>query len=127
MPSTSKAAAVRTPDASSFLNWAESAYPNYFPTSESNKSIDVWTYRYYPKTDIYLGTNTTGDVLGLVGMAVTMRIDYSLYRRLAYPILGLSTTLLAAVLVVGVRVNGVLIAFAITGFAFALVLAVRKR
>ncbi|MBK7050193.1 MAG: CotH kinase family protein [Rhodoferax sp.] len=67
VPSTSKAAAVRTPDASSFLNWAESAYPNYFPTSESNKSIDVWTYRYYPKTDIYLGTNTTGDVLGLVG------------------------------------------------------------
>jgi cell division protein FtsW len=45
-------------------------------------------------------------LLGLVGMAVTMRIDYSLYRRLAYPILGLSTTLLAAVLVVGVRVNG---------------------
>jgi cell division protein FtsW len=39
-------------------------------------------------------------------MAVTMRIDYSLYRRLAYPILGLSTTLLAAVLVVGLRVNG---------------------
>jgi cell division protein FtsW len=45
-------------------------------------------------------------LLGLVGMAVTMRIDYSLYRRLAYPILGLSTTLLTAVLVVGVRVNG---------------------
>ena len=33
-------------------------------------------------------------LLGLVGMAVTMRIDYSLYRRLAYPILGIATLLL---------------------------------
>jgi cell division protein FtsW len=45
-------------------------------------------------------------LLGLSGMAVTMRIDYSIYRRLAYPILGLATTLLSAVLVLGVRVNG---------------------
>lgn len=60
-------AAVRTPDAISFLNWAESAYPNYFPPAQSNKYLDVWTYRYYPKTDIYLGTNTSGEVLGLVG------------------------------------------------------------
>ncbi len=45
-------------------------------------------------------------LLGLVGMALTMRIDYSLYRRLAYPILGVATALLGAVLVVGVRVNG---------------------
>ena len=45
-------------------------------------------------------------LLGLVGMAVTMRIDYSLYRRLAYPILGVATLLLSAVLVVGSRVNG---------------------
>jgi hypothetical protein len=62
-----KAAIARTPDASSFLNWAESAYPNYFPSAQSNKILDVWTYRYYPQTDIYLGTNTSGDVLGLVG------------------------------------------------------------
>lgn len=45
-------------------------------------------------------------LLGLVGMALTMRIDYSLYRRLAYPILGTATLLLSAVLVVGARVNG---------------------
>lgn len=45
-------------------------------------------------------------VLGLVGMALSMRIDYSLYRRLAYPILGFATLLLGAVLVIGSRVNG---------------------
>lgn len=64
---TPRQAAARTPDATSFLNWAESAYPNYFPPPQSNKTLEVWTYRYYPQTDIYLGTNTSGDVLGLVG------------------------------------------------------------
>ena len=67
VPTPRQAAAARTPDASSFLNWAESAYPNYFPPAQSNKALDVWTYRYYPQTDIYLGINTGGDVLGLVG------------------------------------------------------------
>lgn len=66
VPAARSAASARTPDASSFLNWAESAYPGYFPTPQANQSIDVWTYRYYPQTDIYLGTNTSGDVLGLV-------------------------------------------------------------
>jgi hypothetical protein len=67
-PTPRIAAAVRTPDATSFFNWAESAYPGYFPApTQSNKTIDVWTYRYYPQTDIYLGANTSGDVLGLVG------------------------------------------------------------
>lgn len=64
---TPRQAAIRTPDAYNFLNWAESAYPNFFPSAQSNKTIDVWTYRYYSQTDIYLGTNTNGDVLGLVG------------------------------------------------------------
>ncbi len=64
---TPRQAAARTPDATSFLNWAESAYPSYFPGAQANKTLDVWTYRYYPQTDIYLGTNTSGDVLGLRG------------------------------------------------------------
>jgi hypothetical protein len=67
MPRPRQAVTVRTPDASSFLNWAESAYPSYFPGAQANKTLDVWTYRYYPQTDIYLGTNTSGDVLGLRG------------------------------------------------------------
>lgn len=66
-PARRFATVVRTPDVSSFFNWAELAYPSLFEAPQSNQSVDVWTYRYYPKTDIYLGTNTTGDVLGLVG------------------------------------------------------------
>ena len=58
-------------------------------------------------------------LLGLVGMAVTMRIDYSLYRRLAYPILGVATLLLSAVLVVGSRVNGARRWFLRTAFVSA--------
>ena len=67
LPTAKRAASVRVLDASSFLNWAELTYPSLFEAPQSNKTIDVWTYRYYPKTDIYLGTNTSGDVLGLVG------------------------------------------------------------
>lgn len=67
VPTPRQAAAVRTPDASSLFNWAESTYPSLFDTPQLNQTLDVWTYRYYPKTDIYLGVNTSGDVLGLVG------------------------------------------------------------
>ena len=67
VPARRMAASAHALDASSFLNWAESAYPALFEAPQSNSTIDVWTYRYYPKTDIYLATNTSGDVLGLVG------------------------------------------------------------
>jgi cell division protein FtsW len=45
-------------------------------------------------------------LLGLTGMAVTMRLDYSFYRRQCYLFLFAATALLLAVLVVGVRING---------------------
>ena len=67
VPDRRMAASVHALDASSFLNWAESAYPALFEAPQSNRIFDVWTFRYYPKTDIYLATNTSGDVLGLVG------------------------------------------------------------
>lgn len=60
-------AAIRTPDATSFFNWAETAYPSLFPAPQANKTLDVWTYRYYPNTDIVLAVNTSGDGIGLVG------------------------------------------------------------
>jgi hypothetical protein len=60
-------ATIRTPDATSFLNWAEIAFPALFAAPQSNRAIDVWTYRYYPATDIILAVNISGDVLGLVG------------------------------------------------------------
>jgi cell division protein FtsW len=57
-------------------------------------------------------------LLGLLAMSVTMRVDYGLYRRLAYPLLGLATLLLSAVLVVGSRVNGAKRWFHLLGLSF---------
>jgi hypothetical protein len=54
-------------DATALFDWAQKTYPNYFPTAEINRQLDVWTYRYYSKTDIFLGVNTAGDVAGLIG------------------------------------------------------------
>jgi len=58
---------VRVVEATSFLDWAERAHPELFPLPQANQTVDVWTYRYYAATDIYLGVNLSGDVLGLVG------------------------------------------------------------
>lgn len=84
VPTRRMAASVHALDASSFLNWAESAYPALFEAPQSNKTIDVWTYRYYPKTDIYLGTNTSGDVLGLVGKGAGEYNSYPLGKITDY-------------------------------------------
>ena len=67
VPTRRMAVSVRALDASSFFNWAESAHPALFEAPQPNSTIDIWTYRYYPKTDIFLATNINGDVLGLVG------------------------------------------------------------
>ena len=66
----------------------------------------------------FLARDLVWALLGLIAMSVTMRIDYSLYRRLAYPILGLALSLLAAVLVVGSRVNGAKRWFHFAGLSF---------
>lgn len=58
---------ARMPDASSLFNWAELAYPALFEGPQPNQTFDVWTYRYYARTDIYLALNSSGDVFGLVG------------------------------------------------------------
>lgn len=67
VPSVVHAATPRTPDATALLNWAERTYPFLFEGPQSNKVVDVWTYRYYPKTDNYLGVSTNNDVLWLQG------------------------------------------------------------
>lgn len=56
--------------------------------------------------------------LGFFALAVTMNIDYRLYRRYAYPILGVAFFLLAAVLVVGARRNGAQRWFSLGGLSF---------
>jgi cell division protein FtsW len=52
-------------------------------------------------------------VLGLVAFWFALRTDYSWYRKVAYPLLGLSLFLLVAVLLVGPRIGG-----AVRGFRF---------
>jgi len=56
--------------------------------------------------------------LGLSAMAISMRIDYRIYARFAYPLLGLAFFLLCAVLVVGARRNGAQRWFSIGGLSF---------
>ncbi len=56
--------------------------------------------------------------LGLVAMAVTMRLDYRVYRKMAYPLLGAAFFLLVAVLFVGARRNGAQRWFSAFGLSF---------
>lgn len=67
VPSAVHAAAPRTPDATTLLNWAERTYPFLFEGPQPNKVAGIWVYRYYPKTDNYLGVSSANDVLWLQG------------------------------------------------------------
>jgi cell division protein FtsW len=66
----------------------------------------------------FLTRNFVWVTLGLVAMAVTMRLDYRLYRRLAYPVLGAAFVMLLAVLFVGARRNGAQRWFSLGGLSF---------
>jgi hypothetical protein len=46
-------------DTETILNWAENAFPEFFPEHQTTQSIEPWLFRYYPQTDIYAGINTT--------------------------------------------------------------------
>lgn len=39
------------------FEWAESRYPELFPSEEKTASLDAFRYRYYPATDLYVGIN----------------------------------------------------------------------
>lgn len=41
------------------MNWAETAFPQYFPTREATQTADPYRYRYYPQTRNYLGVDGT--------------------------------------------------------------------
>jgi len=57
-----------------------------------------WTY--------FLKREAVYSVLGLAAFTFALRTDYSVYRRLTYPVLVASVGLLAAVLTVGARAGG---------------------
>lgn len=58
---------VRAVDATVFMDWAELAYPQYFPSHQANRTSAPYTYRFYPETNSYLGVD--GDVVRLLGPA----------------------------------------------------------
>jgi len=66
----------------------------------------------------FLVRNLVWMTLGFTAMAVTMRLDYRSYRRLAYPLLGTAFVLLFAVLFVGARRNGAQRWFSLGGLSF---------
>lgn len=45
---TAAAATPRIPTPTELFDWAETAYPGYFPTHESNRQFANYTYRFYP-------------------------------------------------------------------------------
>lgn len=60
---TGSAKADLPSNAETIFDWAEDAYPQFFPPqSTSTLFIDPWYYRYYPATDVYTGVNTTNEV-----------------------------------------------------------------
>lgn len=52
-------------DAEILMDWAEIAYPQYFPSQQSNQTAAPYIYRYYPETRNYLGID--GDVVRVLG------------------------------------------------------------
>jgi cell division protein FtsW len=66
----------------------------------------VFAARKYADATYFLKRELVYAILGLGALSIATRIDYSIYRRLAYPLLFVSLALLAAVLKVGSRAGG---------------------
>lgn len=57
----------RSLTAEAFFDWAEKQFPGIFPGPRSTRFIDPWAYRYYPKTENYIGVAD-----GQIGVLGTM-------------------------------------------------------
>lgn len=66
----------------------------------------VFAAKRYGDAMYFLKRDVVYAAVGLLALWVGLRVDYSLYRKLSYPLLGVSIALLVAVLVVGARVGG---------------------
>jgi cell division protein FtsW len=66
----------------------------------------VFAARKYGDATYFLKRELVYAVLGLVAFTFATRVDYAIYRRLAYPLLGVSVLALAAVLKIGSRAGG---------------------
>jgi hypothetical protein len=47
------------------FDWAERAYPQYFPSHQSNRQLATYTYRYYPETQNHVAVS--GDLVYVQG------------------------------------------------------------
>jgi cell division protein FtsW len=78
----------------------------------------VYAQRKFGSPTYFLRRDLLWAALGLVAMTLAARTDFSLYRRWAYPMLGGAVALLAAVLLVGARINGARRWFHLGGVSF---------
>lgn len=78
----------------------------------------VYARQHFGSQYYFLNRCALWDVLGLTAMAIGARVDYRLFRRLAYPILILGILLLVGVLIGGVRINGARRWFRLAGVSF---------
>jgi cell division protein FtsW len=66
----------------------------------------VFAAKKYGDATYFLKREIVYGVLGLFAMSVALRTDYSVYRKIAYPLLAFSIVALAAVLKIGSRAGG---------------------
>ena len=66
----------------------------------------VFAAKKYGDATYFLKRELVYAIVGLVALSFAVRVDYSIYRRLAYPLLFVSLGLLAAVLKIGSRAGG---------------------
>ncbi|MFO1245098.1 MAG: DUF1800 family protein [Ramlibacter sp.] len=68
-------AASPTPDATALMNWAEAAYPAWFPGPSPNRTDSPFIYRYYAASGNYIGVaGTEVYVLGPLSGNALMRV-----------------------------------------------------
>ncbi len=56
-------------DAEKLLNWAETTFPQYFPSRQGTQSIEPWLFRYYPESRAYAGINKADNNVYVLGGA----------------------------------------------------------
>ncbi len=56
-----------TEDTETLLNWAESTYPQLFPSHQATQSSAPWLYRFYPEAQVYVGVNTSNNGVYVLG------------------------------------------------------------
>ncbi|WP_395699997.1 hypothetical protein [Aquabacterium sp.] len=49
----------RLPTVTELFDWAEKAYPQYFPSHQANRTLTPYTYRYYPETQNHTAVDGT--------------------------------------------------------------------